>query len=214
VSDRGRPRRFEPGEPVALREIWHGRIGNARPVTIVSDGPEMTMLFIPIGIHWYGADHPRPWVSLKAFGARWRLTRYTWTDSHVLSFAWPGCGYAILHLWDEDWRPRLWYVNVERPLQRTWVGFDTFDRDLDIVIEPDGTAWRWKDEDDVAEGIRLGVYSETDAEKFRREAQRGLRRVAAHQPPFDRDWTTWRPDPTWPKPELPAGWDTEPVTEG
>jgi hypothetical protein len=203
-------RRFEPGEPVALREIWHGRIGNARPVTVAVDDLDTAILYIPAGTEWYGPDHPRPWVSLKAPGARWTLTRHTWTESHVLSFAWPGCGYAVLLFWDEPWRPRLWYVNVEEPLRRTEIGFDTFDHDLDVVIQPDLSAWRWKDEDDVAEGVRLGVYTEADVASFRREGERGLHRILGREPPFDRDWFGWRPDPAWTSPELPPGWDRDP----
>jgi hypothetical protein len=29
----------------------------------------------------------------------------------------------------------------------------------------------------------------------------------AREHPFDRDWSGWRPDPTWPLPELPPGWN-------
>jgi hypothetical protein len=201
---------FERGEAIALREIWHGRVGNARPVTVVLDEADLTMLYIPVGSRWYGPDHPRPWVGLKASRADWTLTELTWTRTHVLSFAWPGCGHAVLHFWDRDWRPELWYVNVEAPLGRSPLGFDTFDRDLDIVIDPDLLAWRWKDEDDVAEGVRLGLYTEADVEAFKREAERGLRRILDREPPFDRDWSSWRPDPEWPTPDLPHGWETEP----
>jgi uncharacterized protein len=34
--------------------------------------------------------------------------------------------------------------------------------------------------------------------------------VLAGEPPFDRDWQDWRPDPRWPVPELPDGWDVDP----
>jgi hypothetical protein len=200
-------RSFDPGEPVALREVWNGRVGAARPATVALDASDLTMLFIPFGSRWYGPDHPRPWVGLKVAGATWRLTELPWTDTHVLSFAWPGAGHAVLHIWNQDWTPRCWYVNVEAPLRRFDRGFDTFDHDLDVVIEPDRSAWRWKDEDDVAEGIRLGLYSHDDAAAFRGEGERGLWRVLEGEPPFDRSWTGWRPDPSWARPELPAGWD-------
>ena len=37
------------------------------------------MLYVPIGSRWFGPDHPRPWVELKAPGAEWQLTEFTWT---------------------------------------------------------------------------------------------------------------------------------------
>jgi hypothetical protein len=201
-------RRFEPGDAVALRERLRGRVWVGRPATVVRDEPDLLMFAIPPGTRWYGpAGPPNGWIRLKAPGAAWTLEERRWTDAHVLSFAWPGAGHAVLHLWDEDWTPRCWYVNVEAPLRRFALGFDTFDQDLDIVIEPDRSSWRWKDEDVVAEGIGLGAYTQRDAETFRREAERGLRRVLEREPPFDREWAGWRPDPSWARPELPDGWD-------
>jgi hypothetical protein len=200
-------RPFEPGEAIALREIWHRRVGAVRPAIVVADTSRLTMLYVPIGSRWLGPDHPRPWVELKAPGAEWQLTEFTWTDTHVLSFAWPGAGHALLHAWDAEWRPLLWYLNIQAPLQRSELGFDTFDHDLDVVIEPDGSAWHWKDEDDVADGVRLGVYTNDDVRAFRREGERGIRRILDREPPFDRDWGDWRPDPSWPVPTLPEGWD-------
>jgi hypothetical protein len=201
-------RRFEPGEPIALRERWRGRVWVARPATVVVDEPGLLMFAIPPGTRWFGpAGTQDGWIRLKAPGATWTLEPRRWTGAHVLSFAWPGSGHAVLHLWDDAWTPRCWYVNVEAPLRRSAVGFDTFDQDLDVVIEPDRSSWRWKDEDVVAEGIRLGVYSEREAAAFRREAERGLRRVLERRPPFDREWDAWRPDPAWAPPVLPDGWD-------
>ncbi|HEX6331074.1 MAG TPA: DUF402 domain-containing protein [Actinomycetota bacterium] len=200
-------RRFVPGTAVALRDVVGGRLLSARPATVVRDHDQGWMFFLPIGNRWYGPDAPRPWVALKSHGADWRLTEHRWTAAHVLSFAWPGAGHAVLHFWDEEWTPVCWYVNVEAPLERAAVGFDTLDHDLDVVVEPDRSSWRWKDEEDVAEGVRLGAYTPEQALEFRHEAERGLRRVLDREPPFDRDWSGWRPDPLWPEPVLPDGWD-------
>ncbi|HZD18525.1 MAG TPA: DUF402 domain-containing protein [Actinomycetota bacterium] len=201
-------RRFEPGEAVALRDVLRGRIWTARPVTVVRDADDGWMFHIPPGTRWFAPwRDDAGWLRSKAPGTTWGLRRRTWSDAHVLSFAWPGCGHAVLYFWDQEWRPRSWYVNVEVPLRRWAAGFDTLDQDLDVVIEPDRSAWRWKDEEDVEEGVRLGTYTREEAAGFRREAERGLRRVLDREPPFDRDWATWRPDPSWPTPTLPEGWD-------
>jgi hypothetical protein len=174
---------------------------------MVADGDDGWMFYLPVGNRWLGpTGEKEDLVRLKAPGADWTTRERVWRDAHVLSFAWPDAGAAVLHFWDEAWTPRCWYVNVEAPLERFELGFDTFDHDLDVVIEPDRSSWRWKDEEDVALGVELGAYTSADAAAFRREAERALRRVLDREPPFDREWADWRPDPSWPFPELPAGW--------
>jgi hypothetical protein len=196
---------FDPGNTVVLRDVLRGKVWAARPATMVRDADDLKMFYIPPGTTWYGPDR-QDWVRLKAPGATWELRPRRWSDAHVLSFAWPGAGHAVLHFWNDAWEPTHWYVNVEAPLRRFELGFDTLDHDLDAVVEPDRASWSWKDEDHVAEGIRLGAYTPDDAAAFRREAERGLRRLFDREPPFDREWSDWRPDPAWPFPELPQGW--------
>jgi hypothetical protein len=198
-------RRFATGRTVVLREVLRGRLWAARPATMVRDADDGWVFHLPIGNRWLGPSGPKDdLVRLKAPGATWTLEEREWTRAHVLSFAWPGAGAAVLHFWDDRWVPICWYVNVEAPLERFELGFDTFDHDLDVVIEPDRSSWRWKDEDDVATGVELGAYSSDQAVGFRREAERALRRVLDREPPFDREWADWRPDPAWPIPRLPA----------
>ena len=48
-------------------------------------------------------------------------------------------------------------MNLQEPLQRTQLGFDTFDHDLDVVVVPMAPPGAWKDEDELVEAIRLGV---------------------------------------------------------
>lgn len=201
-------RRFEPGEAVALRDLLRGEIWAARPVTVVRDADDGWMFHIPVGIRWFAPWRDDVgWLRSKAPGVEWTLRARTWDQAHVLSFAWPGAGHAVLFFWSEDWRPLHWYVNVEAPLRRAETGFDTLDQDLDVVIEPDRSSWRWKDEADVEEGVRVGTYTREQADAIRREAGRGLRRVLDREPPFDRDWSSWRPDRAWTAPTLPEAWD-------
>jgi hypothetical protein len=98
-------------------------------------------------------------------------------------------------------------VNVEAPLRPTELGFDTEERILDVLVAPDGSGWEWKDQDELEQAVRRGLFTPTQAAEFRVEAERGLHRILDREPPFDRDWTTWRPDPDWPVPDLPTGWD-------
>jgi predicted RNA-binding protein associated with RNAse of E/G family len=203
-------RRFAPGEAVVLREIWRDRIWSARPATVVRDD-DLAMFHIPSGVRWMCPRTPSgPWLRLKQDG--WVLDERTW-NAHVLSFAVSGEAHAVLLFFDEDWTARSWYVNLQEPLRRTVAGFDYLDQALDIVVALDRSSWRWKDEDELAEEVRLGVFSEEQAAMFRAEGERALRRLVEGDPPFDRDWTSWRPDPRWTRPELPPGWDVPPASE-
>ena len=91
-----------------------------------------------------------------------------------------------------------WYVNFEQPLRRSPVGFDTFDEKLDLIVQPDGS-YRWKDEDELEQAAALGLL---DAGAVRAEAARVL-----EEWPFPTGWEDWRPDPSWPIPQLPDGWE-------
>jgi predicted RNA-binding protein associated with RNAse of E/G family len=196
-------RAFEPGESAALREIWDGRIWSARPVTVVEDAEEQITLFIPAGAHWMAPF--RNGKRLKIQQAEYELMEQPY-KAHVLSFAWPANSAAVLLLYGSDWSPSHWYVNLEDPLRRSPVGFDTLDHKLDVIVELDGS-WRWKDEDQFAEIIELGLLDPEEETLLRAEAQDAVRRIAEHEVPFDRDWFGWRPDPAWPTPTLPDGWN-------
>ena len=64
---------------------------------------------------------------------------------------------------------------------------DTTDLALDVTVDPDGT-WAWKDEDELAEAISLGVLDEAAAAELRAE---GERVIAAK--PWPTGWEDWRP---------------------
>jgi uncharacterized protein len=196
-------RTFEPGESAALREIWEGRIWSARPVTVVEDAEEQITLFIRAGARWMAPF--RNGQRLKIQQAEYELMEQPY-KAHVLSFAWPGNPAAVLLFYGSDWSPSHWYVNLEDPLRRSPVGFDTLDHKLDVIVELDGS-WRWKDEDQFVEVIERGLLDPGQGRGLRNDAEGAVRRIVEHEPPFDRDWYGWRPDPAWPPPTLPDGWD-------
>ncbi|MFF7655247.1 hypothetical protein ACFZCY_36355 [Streptomyces sp. NPDC007983] len=53
-------------------------------------------------------------------------------------------------------------VNFEHPAHRTEGGFDTLDLAVDLVIDPDLSLLRWKDEDEYAHVRRLGIVSDNE----------------------------------------------------
>jgi uncharacterized protein len=190
--------RFRRSDVVVLREIWHARIWKARPWIVVHDQPEQLALYIPKGTPTKippGSGIPRD---------TWYLEDGTWT-TEALRLTTPGEPHSIL-LWWEDGEFTGWYLNLERPLQRTPIGFDYLDRELDIHVRPDGT-WELLDEDEFEEAQRLGVIDAEEAAAVVAEAERVVERIEAWASPFGDRWESWRPDPAWSVPALPDGWD-------
>lgn len=195
-------RSFAPGEPVVLRELWRGRVFAARPATVVRDDPELITLLVPAGVTCAVPIGPDG-EELRICDRPFRLELRERGPTPVLSFAWPGEPFAVLR-WIEPW---AWYVNPQEPLRRTEIGFDTTDHVLDALVALDGT-WCWKDEDELERAVELGLFSAAEAERFRADGHRAIDRILRREPPFDRDWGDWRPDPSWPTPTLRAGWET------
>ena len=176
------------------RDVHRGRVWRAQACRIVEESPELVALWMPPG--------SPAMLPADEHGARLRIPRDTWeleqtTTSHdALCLARPGRGHSIYPHW-QDGGFAYWYVNLEQPLRRTLVGFDTFDEKLDLIIRPDGS-YEWKDEDELEHAAALGLL---DAAAVRAEAVRVL-----EEWPFPTGWEGWRPDPAWPIPQLPEGW--------
>lgn len=199
--------RFAPGRSIALREIWRGRIWSARPASVVQDAEDLLMLYATPPMRWMCPRTPDgEW--LRVPGSAWELGERVWESTRALSFAWPGAPHAALLFWDEAWAPRTWYVNLQEPLRRTEAGFDYMDEELDAFVALDGSSWSWKDEDELAESVRRGNITAARAAELPVEGEAIVRRIIDRSPPFHRDWTSWRPDPSWSVPELPRGWET------
>jgi hypothetical protein len=209
------------GDVVVLRELWKGRVWKARPWIVVRDRPDELVLWIPKGTPTKippGSGIPRDEWTLEDgsfFSDALRvvtpgIARARDADSqrpprraHDLQAqsARAGTAHSILHFF-EDGRFRRWYVNVERPLRRSRIGFDYLDLELDVLVEQDGS-WRLEDEDELEEAVRLGVISADEATDVRAEARRVIDRW-----PFPTGWESFVPDAGWELPQLPPDWDT------
>jgi protein associated with RNAse G/E len=203
--------RWAPGDTVVLREIWRDRVWFARPAIVVSDLPEMTMFHVPSGVRfWMPVGETGDY--LKVYTDDWRLAEDIWESSDsALSFAFPDTPYAVILAFDKDRALQHYYINIQAPMRRTATGFDTVEYLLDVVIAADRSTWAWKDEDELQEAVDRSVFSPDDAEWFHHWGERAVEHVLLGEPPFDRDWGGWRPEPSWEIPKLPKGWDTTPI---
>ena len=206
--------RFAPGDTVVVRQHRHGRFRAVTPATVVEDGPGATLLHVPHGTVFLAPADADGQVT-RRIADEVGVTPDRWRDHAALHIVPAGAPFAVMARWGrsvDDFTG--YYVNVQEPLRRTGIGFDTMDQTLDVVVDPDLTTWELKDEQELADATRAGFFGQGEVAAIRAAADDALERVAHRLPPFDRSWASWRPDPTWPAPELCARWADEPLVAG
>jgi hypothetical protein len=192
---------WRPGTVIVRRDLWRGRPYTVMPVLVVLDEPELLAVYLPEGSPlgfpesgWPGGKHP--W---SAFGS--------WRGHGVLMLQRPGDAYAVWVFWAGTERVfSRWYVNLQAPFRRTPVGFDTQDHELDLW-SPDGQTWHRKDDDHLDRWEVGGLFTPVEAAAIRSEADRLLAELRSDGGWWDEAWAAWEPDPEWPQPVLPAGWE-------
>jgi hypothetical protein len=188
------------GQPILPRHVHGGVVRYAIPDTVVEDGEDLVALSLRAGT-------PLRWTTglerLTRPGAAPEHRR--WHSTDVLVLIGPGAAHATWPRWGAASGAFLgWYVNLQRPLERTDLGSDTWGQALDVVVSPDLEPSR-KDEDELAEVQRLGLLSAAEAAAVRAEAAAVIGRIETRQAPFSPDWPSRRPDPRRLLPQMPDG---------
>lgn len=191
----GGPERFAPGERVVIREVLDGKVWTARPVEVIEDSERQLVTYLAPGNEYAypeGVEHGR--VCFTMWLARdWELGTRVFEPPGVLRIAPRQAPFEVFADLREGGGVQRWYVNFEQPLERTALGFDTFDETLDLLVAPDCSSWTRKDEDELELARSMGFY--TDAEVARidaacRAVEEALGRGAV---PWDLTWASWRP---------------------
>ena len=210
IDDLAEEPRFQPGDHIAIRNVFRGRVQTVFPSIVVADTPELIASWTPLGTTVMNASAAGTGhMSAEVMAAKsWEMVERTWHTSGTLRLKSPRAMWSLWLFWDEDMADlRAWYINIDAPYKRTRFGFDTWDMFLDIVVAPDRKSWRYKDEDEFADAVVAGLFTGEEAAEVRATAEQALSTVKANRPPFDGIWAKWRPDVLWETPELPDGWD-------
>ncbi|MFG3252655.1 DUF402 domain-containing protein [Streptomyces sp. NPDC048172] len=189
-----------------------------RPVTVVRDDEELLAVWLAPGTLCVKPEladgtpvHREP-LATRYTKPR-RTTLSPWFGTGVLKLARPGEPWSVWLFWEPDWVFKNYYVNLEEPLRRWAGGVDSEDHFLDLAVHPDGH-YEWHDEDEFAEAQRAGLMSADQAARVREAGREAVAAIRAWGAPFADGWEKWRPDPSWPVPELPADWDRRGRTGG
>jgi hypothetical protein len=185
--------------------MWRYR-RDAQPVTVVQDDDDGLVAWLAPGSPRL-AVVPTDGVALRdrppaeRFTGPRRFAVTTWQGAGILRIARPGRAHSLWRFDDPDTGVRGWYANLEDPLRRGEGSVHTSDHVLDVWFDDQGF-WLWKDEDELAAVVEIGLRSPEWAAAVRAE---GEAVIAAHErgePPFDGSWQGWAPDPAWPVPDL------------
>jgi hypothetical protein len=197
---------WNSGEVVAVREVLRNKVYSAVAMRVVEDTENFSVLYISpqTCVHW---PHTLNGGGIRIPPAEWILVEDPWPFSDTLYLIQPGAGYTVIAFWNSMTFDH-WKINLEEPMRRTELGFDYMDQLLDIIVDPDRSTWKWKDEDEIQEAQARGMFT---AEQVRDLYQRGeyaVQLLQSRTPPFDREWENWKPELSWRAPlHLPEGWE-------
>ena len=200
--------RFQPGDAIAFRDVFRGRIKAAIPLCVVEDSREQFVGWLPAGAKFFlPADRDGNLVKdVFDFNQLVEL-RWAMPDSPGQLVICPSARWysVLVRFHGPEWRVPEWYVNLQKPLTRSRCGLDSTDLIIDAVGSAAGE-WRWKDELEFVTAVGRGFLSEADVRRVRAEAEAAIADAKAGRAPFDETWLDWRPHPEWDLPVLPARW--------
>ena len=206
--------RWEPGAVLVRRSVRDGVVRSGQAMWVVRDTEELIALYLcpgSVGARRKGQRGGPGGRMMLPGGWTGGYEDRVWHSSHLLVLYRPGDAHSVGLFWREaDWVLDYWYVNLEDPWRRTAVGFDSWDRVLDIVVAADLGSWRWKDEDEFAWAQENGVFTADEAAAIRREGERAAGAIEQRASPYRDGWERWRPPPEWGPLTLPAGWPVLP----
>ncbi|WP_229398365.1 DUF402 domain-containing protein [Micromonospora okii] len=201
-------RRFAPGDVVVRREILRGEVWFAVPTVCVADSPDLLALYLPAGAEFGFPErgafpcgrHPWQVAGRREWRGHGKLMLHRPGEAHSVDVFWagpPGREFAG------------WYFNLQDPPRRTPIGVDTLDHELDLWWAAGAERYEFKDVELLDQRLAEGRYPGM-GEAIRAEGDRIAALLDAGERWWDPAWARWRPDPAWPVPRLPAGWDTVP----
>jgi hypothetical protein len=186
---------FNHGQNIVIREVWLGKILRALPAIVVRDTPGIIALYAPLHTPVKYAltpsgDRVKP---RHRMAGEWVLNDLSAEQYSSLRLVVPGSCYSVILFRNPDLSVYRWYIILEDPLARTGSGFEVRDHFLDVLVTGDLSSWEWKDEDEFAEAIELGIVSAAKAGYLRAEGKKAAEWICSGLSPFN-EWHNWQPE--------------------
>ena len=196
----------QAGENAILRGVGK-KVLWAFPATVVQDTSDLIVLYMPAGVLGRNVTHKPTTKELLSL-TELNIVECTWQRTDVLMLIVPGEAFSTYIMWDTGTKNLdCWYVNLQEPIKRTSIGFDTMDNMLDVVISPDMSDWEWKDDDEFAEAQKIGFYSAETAREIWSEGEKAVRLITSERRSLYEEWEKWQANPKWEIPKLSPLWN-------
>jgi hypothetical protein len=204
-------RYFQPGDHALHQGVYEGRVWYAQSVVIVKDTAEETAYAVYPGAecvaprgYIHGRQTWNRWLDYQT--NHWDMQTYHWHTNCFLVLLYPEKYYSINLMWNyAEKRFLCYYINFQLPFQRTALGFQSLDLEIDLVINTD-YGWHWKDEKDYEEGIKLNIIRPEWVDNIEIAKQEIFEKLEKIQYPLNEYWLGWEPNPEWVLPTLPINW--------
>ncbi len=175
---------------------------------MVADEDDVLAASLVIGTGWFGPIFGERANAVEEFArGDVRLGHKTWTQHNVLKLVREGDAYSAQAFFNEAGEFVCWYINLQEPMRRFELGYDTRDNSLDILVGRDLSWWQWKDEEETERAVDIGIYSRAEVDEIRRHGEAVIGLVESGDAWWTA-WDGWTPDPAQAAPVLPDGWDT------
>jgi hypothetical protein len=201
---------WERGQEIVARQIWHGRPVFGIPLIVIEDTAEHLVTYTAPGAPFGFTDAPFP--TPDGLHPR-RHGGSEWVGHGVVEVTRWDSDYSVMHFWRGSNRTfAAWYLNIQEPLRRTSIGYDTQDLELDVVIYPNGR-WDLKDDELLDVWVARGRWTAEDAAGIRATGRQIVDEVVERGDRWwGQDWSGWVPDARWAVPSLPPEWADLPTS--
>jgi protein associated with RNAse G/E len=198
---------WQSGASATLRGVGD-KVYWAFPTIVIQDSPELIVLYMHAGVQGKNVDH-KPAASELFSANKLNVIDFQWQRTDVLMLIVPSEAFSTYIMWETGTKNLdCWYVNLQEPIRRTSIGFDTMDNMLDVVISPDMDTWRWKDDDEFSEAQKIGFYSPEKARDIWSEGERAVQLITKERRDLYKKWEKWQANPEWELPILSPDWQT------
>lgn len=197
---------WSAGENATLRGVG-SKVFWAFPTIVVQDKPDLTVLYMSAGVLGRNVTHkptPKELFSPNEI----KIVECRWERTDVLMLIVPTEAFSTYIMWETGTKNLMcWYVNLQEPIRRTSIGFDTMDNTLDVVISPDMSEWKWKDADEFVKAQEVGFYSSEQVREIWAEGEKAVRLITSERRSLYKEWEKWKANPEWEIPKLSPLWD-------
>ena len=173
---------------------------------VVADEPDLLALYLPSGSELaFGTEG---WPTETGIHGWDQGPGTTWQGHGALHLHRPDDPYSVWALWHGPEREAMgWYVNIQAAFQRTPIGIDTLDQELDIVVGLDGE-WAYKDAELMDQCIELDRFTRSEVDEIKSVGEGIGQMLDAGEQWWDPKWLAWTPPPEMDQATtVPADWN-------